>query len=121
MITPGTPANEKPATSNGQASLLGLQCRSTWYQMDGIWIPRCGSLARKGSPVVVRLPETAHELEPMPSPCGPRAPSSRATLLRATASASVGTTAGWAEAGPGLAPAVPPVPILLTITGWSAG
>ena len=44
------------------------QCRPTWYQMPGMLTPRWGSLASNGFPVLVRRPETTHELEPMPSP-----------------------------------------------------
>ena len=31
------------------------QCRPIWYQMPGMPVPRCGSLASSGLPVVVRL------------------------------------------------------------------
>src|SRR5512138_3533326 len=98
MMTPGTPANENPAASNGQAGPFGLQCRSTWYQIDGIWIARCGSFASSGLPVVVSFPETAHEFDPMPSPCGPSTPSSNATLLWTASSVDVGTPAAWTAA-----------------------
>src|SRR5512134_3820303 len=97
MITPGTPAKEKPATSKGHASVYGLQCRSTWYQIDGIWMSRCVSFARIGLPLAVSLPETAHEFEPIPSLIGPSRPSSREMFL---ATASNGTPcAGGCAAG----------------------
>ena len=68
MMTPGTPANENPQTSNGQAAETVRQCRPFWYQMPGMEVPRWGSLASSGLPVVVFEPATTHELEPMPSP-----------------------------------------------------
>ena len=34
------------------------------YQVEGALKSRCGSLARIGLPVAVRLPETAQALEP---------------------------------------------------------
>ena len=40
--TPGTPANENPVTERSQ----GSQWSAFWYQIDGIWMPRWGSLAR---------------------------------------------------------------------------
>ena len=68
MITPGTPAKEKPLTSSGQACDTVRQLRLFWIQMPGWLTPRCGSLASSGFPVVVRAPDTAHEFEPMPAP-----------------------------------------------------
>ncbi len=71
MTTPGMPEKVYPATSYGQDALTLLQCRPIWYQSDGICGARCGSLASSGLPVVVYLPETTQELEPMPLPLGP--------------------------------------------------
>src|SRR5690242_10836206 len=68
MITPGTPENVKPATSNGQAADSVRQCRPIWYQMPGMPGARCGSLASSGLPVVVSEPATTQEFEPTPSP-----------------------------------------------------
>ena len=67
MITPGTPANVKPAMSNGQAAESDRQCRPIWYQMPGRLGARCGSLASSGLPVAVSAPETTHEFDPTPS------------------------------------------------------
>src|SRR5215468_1124099 len=61
MTTPGTPEKVKPSTLYSQ-----VQCRPSWYQIPGIEGDRCGSLARIGLPVLVRLPAMTHELEPMP-------------------------------------------------------
>ena len=33
MITPGTPENENPTTSNGQSSDFTVQCRPIWVKM----------------------------------------------------------------------------------------
>ena len=68
MTTPGIPAKVKPETSNGQAAETVRQCRPVWYQIPGMAVPRCGSLASSGLPVVVFDPATTQELEPMPSP-----------------------------------------------------
>ena len=68
MTTPGRPEKEKPETSNGHWALTVRQCSPIWYQMPGMPVPRCGSLASSGLPVLVRLPATTQELEPMPSP-----------------------------------------------------
>ena len=51
MITPGIPAKENPDTSKGHSAVLGTQWSDNWYQIDGILIPRCGSLARIADPV----------------------------------------------------------------------
>ena len=67
-MTPGRPAKVNPATSNGQAADTVRQCSPVWYQMPGIDVPRCGSLASNGFPVVVLVPVTTHELDPIPSP-----------------------------------------------------
>ena len=67
MITPGTPAKVKPATSKGQACDSVWQCRPIWYQMPGRLGARCGSLASSGLPVEVSRRTTTQELEPTPS------------------------------------------------------
>src|SRR3954468_3630118 len=72
MTTPGTPANVKPATSNGHACDGVWQCRPIWYQMPGMLRARCGSLASSGLPVEVSRPDTTQELEPTPSAPPPR-------------------------------------------------
>src|SRR5512139_1046691 len=68
MITPGTPAKEKPLTSRGHEGETVRQLRLFWIQMPGWLTPRCGSLASSGLPVVVREPATTHEFEPTPAP-----------------------------------------------------
>src|SRR4051794_1999005 len=84
MITPGTPANVKPAMSNGQADDRDRQCRPIWYQIPGTLGARCGSLASSGLPVAVSAPETTHEFEPTPSS---PPPASRGTASTAACAA----------------------------------
>lgn len=50
-----------------------MQCRPIWYQTEGSEADRWGSLASSGLPVMVWLPETTQELEPMPLPLTPTA------------------------------------------------
>src|SRR5450759_560222 len=52
-ITAGTPGKLTPSTSYGQAAETPRQRRPFMYQMPGIWIPRCGSLARSAWPVAL--------------------------------------------------------------------
>ncbi len=89
MITPGMPEKVKPLTSNGQSSPTERQCRPIWYQMLGICGPRWGSLASRGFPDAVSLPDTTQAFDPMPLPRGPRTPSrelaASATLFTAAA------------------------------------
>src|SRR6478736_780231 len=87
MTTPGRPENAKPETWKGQAALTVRHWRLTWLQMPGIDRERCGSLASSGLPVVVRAPETTHELEPMPSP-RPRLAGTASTEARAESTAA---------------------------------
>src|SRR5512140_3546250 len=89
MTIPGTPAKENPLTLNGQAAFSGWQCRPTWNQIDGIWLDKCGSLARIGLPVAVNLPERTHEFEPIPSPVGPSKGSSLDRLAWAAISSGL--------------------------------
>src|SRR5699024_3882318 len=80
----GIPENPNPATSNGQSASTVRQCRPAWYQIPGTVSDRCGSLAKRGLPVVVYLPATTHELEPTSSP----RPSSAGTVFSARLAAS---------------------------------
>ena len=59
----------------------GWQCRAISYQMDGIWMDRCGSLASSGMPVVVRLPAMTQLFEPRPSEVAAELGVDRAHLL----------------------------------------
>src|SRR5579884_134267 len=52
-----------------------MQCRPTWYQIEGTDGDRCGSFASSGIPVEVSAPETTHEFEPTPLPEGSAGPS----------------------------------------------
>ena len=90
MITPGTPAKLKPATSNGQASPTSLQCRPTCIHTPGIDDPEVrvvgqDRLAGRGvlavdhpgvaaDPVAAAQPRR-HPVEPVPH--SPEAPPRR--------------------------------------------
>ena len=50
---------------------MGVQCKPTSYQMEGICALRWVSFARKGNPVLVRSPEMTQLFEPIPEPEGP--------------------------------------------------
>src|SRR5450759_781110 len=65
-ITAGTPGKLTPSTSYGQADETPRQRRPFMYQMLGIWIPRCGSLARSAWPVALLDGATTQSLEPTP-------------------------------------------------------
>ncbi|GAA3098581.1 hypothetical protein GCM10020254_49970 [Streptomyces goshikiensis] len=108
MTTPGMPEKVKPATSYWHFSETARQCRPIWYQTEGSCGERCGSFARSGFPVVVYLPETTQEFEPMPLPLGPRI---AGILSRVLASALIWlrrpTVAPWAEALPARPVAAP--------------
>src|SRR5450759_1159432 len=65
-ITAGTPGKLTPSTSYGQAAEMTRQRRPFMYQMLGIWIPRCGSLARSAWPVALLDGATTQSLEPTP-------------------------------------------------------
>src|SRR5918997_49502 len=91
MITPGKPAKENPATSNGQSADTSSQCSPTWAHTPGAVRARWGSLARIGSPDAVCSPETTQELEPVPSP--------RATTTGTAASASCAACNACSSAG----------------------
>jgi hypothetical protein len=47
---PGTPGNDTPVTSYGHPSAILRQCNPFMNQIDGIPMPRCGSLARSAPP-----------------------------------------------------------------------
>src|SRR5512141_495929 len=64
--TPGTPGKETPATSYGQAVSTTRQCRPFMYQIDGIEIPRCGSLASSAPPVTDIEGATTQLFDPTP-------------------------------------------------------
>jgi hypothetical protein len=63
------------------SALIDSQCKPICDQIDGIDAERCGSFASKGLPVVVRLPATAHEFEPMPASFTPNDAGSDAMRL----------------------------------------
>ena len=48
-------------------SAVSGACSRAKYQMAGADRPRCGSLASRGLPEVVRLPSTTQLFEPLPS------------------------------------------------------
>ena len=112
MMTPGIPANVYPETSNGQAAETVRQCRPVWYQIPGMEVPRWGSLASNGFPVVVFEPATTQELEPIPSPRPSRAgtESSAAWALSNTADVMAPSGTGEAAAAVAVADAVAAAP-----------
>src|SRR5262245_47606751 len=59
--TAGAPGSVAPMISKSPPT------RCARYQVDGSRVPRCGSLARSGFPVVVIVPSTTQLFEPMPS------------------------------------------------------
>src|SRR5512143_2134993 len=78
--TPGTPGNETPATSYGQAASTVRQCNPFMYQIDGIELPRCGSFASSAPPVTDSDGATTQLFEPIPwSEASPPASSRPAT------------------------------------------
>jgi hypothetical protein len=82
-MTHGVPGNEKPRTWNGEPAFLpgwasvAVHARSISYQIEGIWMPRCGSLARIGLPLAVRDPAMTQLLLPMPAPVPKARPAER--------------------------------------------
>ena len=64
--TPGTPGKETPATSYGQAAPTVRQCSPFMYQIDGIEMPRWGSLASSAPPLTERDGATTQLFEPIP-------------------------------------------------------
>src|SRR5690242_13150406 len=105
MTTPGTPEKVKPSTLYSQ-----VQCRPSWYQMPGIEGDRCGSFARIGLPVVVRLPAMTHELEPTP---GVPSPISFGSWLTARSTA--------ANTGPAAAIAALSAPVVAAVVRAGSG
>ena len=99
MTMPGVPGNEKPTTSNGHSGDTVRQCSPTSYQMEGMAIPRWGSLARSGRPVELRSPEIAQLFDPMPAPLAPMSRSSWLNDERSSASAGMAMAAAGVAAG----------------------
>ena len=69
MATAGAPGSVAPITSKSPADMCAR------YQSDGTCVPRCGSLARSGFPLAVRVPSTTQLFDPSASALVP--PSSR--------------------------------------------
>ncbi len=82
MTTKGTPGNVTPRTS---ASGVVTCCS---YQTGGACRLRWGSLASRGSPEAVCVPETTHEFEPNPG--GDSNPESHAARSGSTRAAPGG-------------------------------
>src|SRR5580692_5062990 len=59
MTTNGAPGKETPQT------LYAGVCICIWYQIEGMFVLRCGSLQRIGRPLSVFLPLTAQLLLPL--------------------------------------------------------
>src|SRR5580698_8970885 len=59
MITKGAPGKETPQTLYPGVWIC------IWYQIEGMFVPRCGSLQRIGRPLSVFLPLTAQLLLPL--------------------------------------------------------
>ena len=64
ITTPGTPAKLKPTNWKSHSA---VQWSPMGVQIDGIWMGRCGSLARIGMPDSVRPPPMTQLFEPIPS------------------------------------------------------
>ena len=120
--TPGTPGNETPATSYGQAVDTVRQCSPLRYQIDGIEMPRCGSFASSAPRLADMAGPTTQSLEPIPwSEARPAAASNPAvwrrpwprpaTACQAAASSGPreGAVAGWRTAVVSPGAAVVPV------------
>src|SRR6476660_894828 len=131
--TPGTPGKLPPATSYGHASSTTAQCSPFTYQMDGIEIPRCGSLARSAPPVADICGATTQSFEPRPRSDAMPSPLSRpairsapdpaaATARQPSACSGVGaaTPAGGVEGVP-VIPISPGFVLLGTMTGAPSG
>ena len=73
-MTPGAPGKDRPRSSKGQSAVRrtvpssATPCSAISYQIEGIWMPRCMSLASSGLPLAVRLPDTTQLFEPTPEP-----------------------------------------------------
>ncbi|MDT4856641.1 hypothetical protein FQZ97_910380 [compost metagenome] len=65
--TNGVPGKVAPITSMPLTPSASGACKRAKYQIAGALNPRCGSLASKGMPLLLRAPDTTQLLEPLPS------------------------------------------------------
>ena len=83
----GKPGKLAPITSMPEA----LDCSRAKYQIAGAPKPRCGSLAKRGLPLLVWLPATTQLLLPLPS----TVPASAAMATKSAGGAMKGLESGF--------------------------